>query len=103
MAAAKVHKKNLPSWYYYLSEAELHLLTNYKNKMDIKLSAAPSQQPPPQAQAISPTALRLYWGPPDNPNGVITKYTLFRNGAAIATVLPTGKFFISQLVWLMKL
>ena len=47
----------------------------------------PAQQPPPSYLPLSPRALRLTWGAPDNPNGLIHSYTVYRDGQVIA-VLP---------------
>ncbi|XP_071962430.1 usherin-like isoform X2 [Antedon mediterranea] len=46
-------------------------------------SKAPSQQPSPSWQALSPYSLILSWLPPDEPNGNILAYNLYRNGALI--------------------
>ncbi|XP_074661048.1 usherin-like [Tubulanus polymorphus] len=46
-------------------------------------SKAPDQQPPPTYAHVSPTQLRIMWGPPDNKNGVIIKYALMRNDKEI--------------------
>ena len=45
--------------------------------------SAPSEQPAPFATVLSPRAIRLTWSPPDNPNGIILRYELYRNGTQI--------------------
>ena len=52
--------------------------------------SAPSQQPPPDYEAISPTSLLLTWSSPDYPNGVILRYTLYRDDVPLATKDPSG-------------
>ena len=46
----------------------------------------PDQQPPPQYRVLNTTALRLFWNPPDYPNGIIQKYVLYRDNTVIATL-----------------
>ncbi|KAK7487113.1 hypothetical protein BaRGS_00021608, partial [Batillaria attramentaria] len=48
-------------------------------------STTPSQQPAPVHQPLSPTSMILSWGEPDDPNGVIEVYRLYRNGTLIYT------------------
>ncbi|CAD5123124.1 DgyrCDS11497 [Dimorphilus gyrociliatus] len=52
-------------------------------------SKAPYQQPPPDAEALSPTSLKLTWTPPDEPNGVISRYVVYRNEKMIANTSAT--------------
>ena len=49
----------------------------------LTLLQAPSEQPPPVATAISSRAIQLAWSPPDNPNGIILRYELYRNNTLI--------------------
>lgn len=44
---------------------------------------APSEQGPPEAVNVSSRAITLVWDPPDNLNGVVTRYNLYRNGTLI--------------------
>lgn len=46
---------------------------------------APSQQGPPRVISKTSTSLTLAWSPPDDPNGIILKYELKRNGVVIYT------------------
>ena len=46
-------------------------------------SGVPSQQGPPFVYKSSSTILRVQWEPPDQPNGLITKYELYRNGTRV--------------------
>lgn len=46
-------------------------------------SPEPKQQPPPSWQPVSPYAILLSWGPPDQPNGIINRYTVIRNGTRV--------------------
>ena len=57
-------------------------------------SAEPSQQPPPKYEPIDSHTMRLYWQPPDNPNGIITFYNLYRDGKEVAKIYPPGTFSI---------
>ncbi len=50
-------------------------------------SGVPSQQGPPIVRTISSTTLNVLWDPPDQPNGLITKYELYRNGTRVYTGL----------------
>ncbi|KAJ8045141.1 Usherin [Holothuria leucospilota] len=50
-------------------------------------SKEPEQQPPPSLSPVSPYAVLLSWGPPDQPNGIITQYTIYRNGSQITSGL----------------
>ncbi|KAK2854220.1 hypothetical protein Q5P01_006881 [Channa striata] len=43
-------------------------------------SAPPQNQAPPKVTATGPHTLRASWGPPDEPNGVITRYEVFLRG-----------------------
>ena len=46
--------------------------------------APPMNQPPPRLTAKGPSLVYVEWGPPDNPNGIITQYqVLRRNSGAI--------------------
>ena len=57
------------------------------------LLTAPSQQPPPEYELIGATTLRIYWGVPDYPNGIIEAYYLYRDDVKIATVDVNGKLW----------
>uniref|UniRef100_A0A8D2ISK6 Usherin n=1 Tax=Varanus komodoensis TaxID=61221 RepID=A0A8D2ISK6_VARKO len=48
-------------------------------------SKTPSQQPPPEGQALNSSAIRLAWNPPDSPNSNQLTYKLYRNGSQIYT------------------
>ena len=48
---------------------------------------APSEQAPPVVVSETPRSVVLLWQPPDKPNGVITKYELYRNNTIIYTGL----------------
>ena len=50
---------------------------------------APSQQPPPNYDPLSPTSLRLYWDAPDYPNGIILRYFVYRDGEKVGEVDPS--------------
>lgn len=43
----------------------------------------PSEQPAPFAEVLSPRMIMLTWSPPDSPNGLISRYELYRNGTQI--------------------
>ncbi|KAK3721659.1 hypothetical protein QZH41_003681 [Actinostola sp. cb2023] len=43
----------------------------------------PSQQAPPFVRVISSRILGVTWNEPDNPNGIIDRYELYRNGSLI--------------------
>lgn len=45
--------------------------------------SVPSQQPAPYATVISSRILNIKWNNPDNPNGVIIRFELYRNGTLI--------------------
>ncbi|XP_013386515.1 usherin-like [Lingula anatina] len=51
-------------------------------------SKTPQQQPPPTYMVLNATSLRIMWGPPDYPNGVILTYFLFRDGQQAAALDP---------------
>lgn len=57
----------------------------------VLLYLVPAQQPPPTHRGISPTTLELSWAPPDHPNGVITSYTIHRDGVEVAQLEAAGK------------
>ncbi|XP_033110841.1 usherin-like [Anneissia japonica] len=59
-------------------------------------SKAPSQQPSPTWQAISPYSLLLSWRPPDEPNGNILAYNLFRNGGLIYSGIDNNNWQSTQ-------
>ena len=46
-------------------------------------SGVPSQQGPPFVYTSNSTTLRVQWEPPDQPNGLITKYELYRNDTEV--------------------
>lgn len=52
--------------------------------------SAPNNQPPPDCMALNSSSIILTWYPPDNPNGVIEMYRLYRNGTLLATFSPNG-------------
>lgn len=52
-------------------------------------SKAPYQQPPPDAEAISPNSLKLSWSQPDEPNGVISLYIVYRDGNVLVNTSGT--------------
>ena len=54
------------------------------------MNSDPTQQPMPDYESLSSTSIRLYWEKPDNPNGIIVKYELYRDGSLIATRNGTG-------------
>ena len=64
-----------------------------KNKWEYNanylLFSAPSQQPPPNYEPLSPTSLRLYWDGPDYPNGVILRYYVYRDEERVGEVDPS--------------
>ena len=60
---------------------------------------APSQQPPPYHEPLSPSALRIYWNNPDYPNGVIEQYRVFRNGTLIFVLGGTGMYLLMPQAW----
>jgi len=43
----------------------------------------PSNQPAPFAEVLSQRVILLTWSPPDSPNGLISRYDLYRNGTLI--------------------
>ena len=45
--------------------------------------SAPSQQPAPFVRVWSSRAMGITWSPPDNPNGIILRYELFRNSSLV--------------------
>lgn len=45
--------------------------------------SAPSEQPAPFVTVLSSRAMMLSWSPPDNPNGIILRYELYRNGSLV--------------------
>ena len=57
-------------------------------------SSVPTQQPPPEARDINATAIHLYWDPPDNPNGLILSYRVYRDGNLIVEILAPSKYII---------
>ncbi len=57
-----------------------------------RLASAPSQQPPPDYEVLGPTSLRIFWAAPDFPNGVITNYTLYRDGVPLRTLDPSSEY-----------
>ncbi|XP_041469805.1 usherin-like [Lytechinus variegatus] len=46
-------------------------------------SKTPAQQPPPVWQAVNPFSILLTWGPPDEPNGNILTYLVYRNNTLV--------------------
>ena len=54
-----------------------------KAENDFGCSGQPSQQGPPIVEARSSTSLRVTWDPPDQPNGLIISYELYRNGTRV--------------------
>ena len=57
------------------------------------ISTEPDQQPPPEHEVLSTTALRLYWGPPDYPNGVIKRYVVYRDNVLLVTLDANSMYF----------
>eukprot|EP00794_Sanderia_malayensis_P020024 gene20024-21985_t len=46
-------------------------------------SGPPSEQGPPSASNIASRSMTLTWFPPDNPNGLILRYELYRNNSLV--------------------
>ncbi|GFO50464.1 usherin, partial [Plakobranchus ocellatus] len=46
----------------------------------------PSQQPPPEYKERSPTSILLQWAQPDNPNGILTSYSVYRDDTVVANI-----------------
>ncbi|XP_075195246.1 usherin [Anomaloglossus baeobatrachus] len=53
------------------------------------LQEAPSDVQPPSAESL-PYSLYLHWTPPKNPNGIITTYIIYMDGAQIHAGKETG-------------
>ncbi|CAN2387435.1 maintenance of animal organ identity [Pristimantis euphronides] len=53
------------------------------------LQEAPSAVPPPTAESL-PSSLYLHWSVPKNPNGIITRYILYKDGFRIYTGKEPG-------------
>ena len=51
------------------------------------LISAPSEQPAPFVTVLSSRAIMLTWSPPDNPNGIILRYEMYRNDTLAYTGL----------------
>ena len=49
----------------------------------LRLVPAPSEQPAPSVQILTSRSAAITWSPPDNPNGIIVRYELFRNTTRI--------------------
>ncbi|XP_063040160.1 usherin [Engraulis encrasicolus] len=47
--------------------------------------SSPEEVPPPRVEPLSPTSLNVSWGPPRHPNGVISEYRLWMDGAVISS------------------
>ncbi|XP_048585709.1 usherin isoform X2 [Nematostella vectensis] len=56
---------------------------NLQVNNDFGCSGVPSQQPAPVITVSSSRRLDLAWSPPDNPNGIILRYELYRNGTEV--------------------
>lgn len=52
---------------------------NLKRENPYGCSGVPSQQGPPSVYTSSSTTLNVQWDPPDQPNGLVTNYNLYRN------------------------
>ena len=63
---------------------------NLKQENPFGCSGVPSQQGPPFVRTLSSTTLSVLWDPPDQPNGSITKYELYRNGTRVYSGLSRG-------------
>ena len=50
---------------------------------------APEEQSPPSAAVIEARYIIITWYPPEKPNGVLSLYRVYRDGALIASVLPS--------------
>ncbi|XP_071494817.1 LOW QUALITY PROTEIN: usherin-like [Diadema antillarum] len=59
-------------------------------------SMTPAQQPPPVWQAVNPFTILLTWGPPDEPNGNIVSYLLYRNNTLIYNGTAANPLGIQQ-------
>jgi len=52
--------------------------------------SAPSDQAPPVYVTVNSSAIHLSWSAPDQPNGVIVQYQLYRNGSLVASTSVNG-------------
>ena len=53
------------------------------NDISCVFTWTPSEQPASFATVLSPCFIMLTWSPPDNPNGIIIRYQLYRNSTQI--------------------
>lgn len=91
-------------WYFLncvsvTQHVTLNLNPRVASNEAVIFQTAPSQQPPPEYTPISATAIRLTWGTPDYPNGVILAYNLYRDGSLLAALNSTGKFACFAIFW----
>ena len=52
--------------------------------------SAPSQQPAPTWEALSSSSIKLTWEAPDEPNGAIIWYGVYRDNLLIYQGIPSG-------------
>ncbi|KAM7406312.1 hypothetical protein PAMP_000697 [Pampus punctatissimus] len=56
--------------------------------------STPENVPAPLVTPLSPNALNVSWTPPDTPNGIITSYGLWLDGALILNSSSSQRFFV---------
>jgi len=69
-----------------VSFSHFNCLYFYLFPFTLFVGAAPSQQPAPIGLALSYSAIRLSWHPPDSPNSHRLNYTVIRDGKSVHTV-----------------
>nr|XP_006813188.1 PREDICTED: usherin [Saccoglossus kowalevskii] len=57
---------------------------------------SPSQQPAPTWEALSPYSIKLTWEPPDEPNGAIQSYSLFRDDVLLFQGITNSDPLVTQ-------
>ena len=77
----------LPSTVYYFKVVAFNSVGSVTSNVSSVTTPedTPEQIQPPNIAVISSTSLLVTWQEPLQPNGVITNYTLFRNGASVFT------------------
>ncbi|XP_077990481.1 usherin-like [Glandiceps talaboti] len=57
---------------------------------------SPSQQPPPTVEALDSNTVRISWQPPDEPNGAIIYYRVYRDNLLVYQGIPNVDPMVSQ-------